>query len=35
MPSGDGRDDVDIRRHAGLAMYVAKKFAGRAELADL
>lgn len=35
MPSGDGRDDADIRRHARLAMYIAKRFAGRAELADL
>jgi RNA polymerase sporulation-specific sigma factor len=35
MPSGDGPDDADIRRHAGLAMYIAKRFAGRAELADL
>ena len=35
MPSGDGRDEADIRRHARLAMYIAKRFAGRAELADL
>ncbi|HNY67387.1 MAG TPA: sigma-70 family RNA polymerase sigma factor [Bacillota bacterium] len=35
MPSGDGHGDADIRRHAGLAMYIAKRFAGRAELADL
>lgn len=35
MPSGDGHSDADIRRHAGLAMYIAKRFSGRAELADL
>ena len=35
MPSEDGLSDTDIRRHAGLAMYIAKRFAGRAELADL
>lgn len=35
MPSGDGLNDADIRRHAGLAMCIAKRFAGRAELADL
>lgn len=35
MPSGDEPYSADISRHAGLAMYIAKRFAGRAELADL
>lgn len=35
MPSENGPHDDDVRRHAGLAMSIARRFAGRAELADL
>ncbi len=35
MPWQDAPHDDEIRRHAGLAMSIARRFAGRAELADL